>query len=110
MKKLRQKRWFRNLFPNQTYYFINGAWVKDSKFNVGDKIENISGKFNSACFCECGNELSHSESFISENKENGVWEYKCTHCGKHQYANGTLGPFILQSDKNGEPISFKEKA
>jgi len=103
---LRQNKWYRELFSNNLYYKINGIWVKDSEFKLGDKIENVDGPWNSLYFCDCGNELSHSKSYITADTGTGVWEYKCTHCNKHQYANGTLGPFILESDKDGTPISL----
>jgi len=106
MKTLRQKKWFRSLFPKQKYYLINGTWVKDSEFKIGDKIENVDGPWYSLNFCSCGNELSHSKSYIKEDNHTGVWEYKCTHCGKHQYKNGTLGPFIIESDEDGVPFGI----
>jgi len=110
---LRQHKWYREIFSNNLYYKINGTWIKDSGFKIGDRIENVDGPWRSLYFCDCGNELSHSDSYI--NKESGaegvvpgIWEYKCTYCDKHQYANGTLGPFILECDKNGSPIKMKQ--
>jgi hypothetical protein len=105
MKKLIQMRWFRQMFSNQSYYLISGTWVRSSKFKIGDKIEDVSGPWYSLNFCECKNELSHSKSFVGAD-DKGIWEYKCTHCGKHQYKNGTLGPFILESDEDGVPIGI----
>lgn len=35
-------------------------------------------------WCNCGNELCSSKSFISDTKEHGV-EYKCSKCGEQQW-------------------------
>jgi len=106
LNSIRQKKWYRNLFPKTFYYKIKGTWKKSSEYKTGDKIEDVDGPWNSLYFCDCGNELSHSDSYIKEDTGTGVWEYKCTHCSKHQYANGTLGPFIIESDDKGAPIGI----
>lgn len=98
-------RWFRRMFQKNSYFLIDGVWVNSSAFKVGDKIEDVSGPWYSLYFCECKNELSHSKSFIEADKD-GIWEYKCTHCGKHQYANGTLGPFIVECEEDGVPLGI----
>lgn len=106
MKKfLIQKRWFRNLFPKNYYYYVDGVWIIQSEFKDGMKLEKVDGPWHSLNFCDCGNELSHSNSYVKSD-DNGIWEYKCTHCGKHQYKNGTLGPFILGCNKEGVPLNM----
>lgn len=104
MKKyLIQKRWFRQL-TGKLYYFANDQWINSEDFKRGMKLEKAEGWKNSLNWCSCGNELSHSDSFIKQ-LENGVWEYKCSHCDKHQYKNGTLGMFIIECDEIGRPFT-----
>lgn len=103
MKKyFRQFKWFRKM-TGGLYYFVDNKWIINTDFKKGDKLEKAEGWKHSLNWCSCGNELSHSDSYVSE-LDNGVWDYKCSHCGKQQYKNAMLGPFIIECDKTGKPL------
>ena len=73
---LRQHKWYREIFSNNLYYKINGTWIKDSGFKIGDRIENVDGPWRSLYFCDCGNELSHSDSYINNDDESFGFQYE----------------------------------
>lgn len=108
-KYLIQKRWFRNMFSDKTYFKNYGTWYDLKDYKKGDMIHAIDGKWNSQAFCDCGNELVHSQSFIKENfiKETKlfVYKYKCSVCGVESYYNPGIIPGLLKCDKYGSPLN-----
>lgn len=109
MKKyLIQKKWLRDLlFNGGTFLLVNGKWKFLIDFEKGEKIENVEGKWNTQSYCECGNELVHSQSFLGyrEVKETNmaVYDYECSFCNSKQYRNPGLIPGLLSCNKNGIP-------
>ena len=103
-----QKRWFRGLFNKRTFYRSNGIWHDIRHFKKGEIIHDIDGKWNTLCYCRCGNELVHSQSFLREryvSKTNQfVYDYRCSFCGTEQYYNPDIIPALLKCDKDGLPI------
>lgn len=52
-------------------------------------------------YCDCGNELTHSNSFISDDKR-GV-HYKCINCGTESWWDfDNYGPVVVPLDKPRE--------
>lgn len=108
MKRLKnyllQKRWYRN-YTSERIYLSNGIWKLFSDFKKGDKVETLINGVGTQAWCECGNELVHSDSFLQERevKETGfaVYDYQCSHCGKCQYRNPCVMPGLHSCDKYG---------
>lgn len=109
---LLQRRWYRRLFNQYTYYLNKGTWKNLDNFIIGEKVESIEGDWNTQFFCDCGNELVHSQSFVSNpiTKHNGdIYKYKCSYCKKESYANPNLIPGLLSCDKNGVPLNNTDR-
>jgi hypothetical protein len=55
-------------------------------------------------YCKCGNELTTTNSFISDEgeQENNIVTYKCSHCNKESKFNFDIAPCPLK-------INSKEK-
>lgn len=72
---------------NQKYW----ESVKKAK-NKRDKILLKLG--NTCLYCTCGNELTSTNSFVSDEGEQGnnVVIYKCSHCNKESKWNFDLAP------------------
>ena len=106
MSALLQKSWYRNLFRSKTFIKCDGKWIPFKDHIKGKKIEAVDGKVNTLAFCECGNELVHSDSFIEERKSNtGEWvfDYICSFCGKKQHWNPDIIPGLIPCDEDGTP-------
>ena len=108
-EKLYQKFWFRNFFENKTFYKSDGKWYDYKDYQKEHKIDKVAGKYNTLIYCDCGNELTHSHSFIdsffTKNKEFLIWEYICSSCKKHQFWNPDIaGMAIIECDDNGIPL------
>ena len=99
-----QKRWYRN-YTSKTIYLSNGIWKLMNDFEIGEKIEEVVNGCSTQTWCECGNELVHSESYLRERevkKTNmAVYDYLCSHCRKYQYRNPCLMPGLHSCDKDG---------
>ena len=107
-----QKRWFRQLFGNHSYFtkitycLVDGKWKKLSEFQLGEKITNLGGAWYSQVFCDCGNELSRTQSF-TETREVGketVVDYCCSHCKLIIHFNPDIIPGLIKCDENGIPF------
>jgi hypothetical protein len=116
-----QKKWFRELFSNKTYYRSNGIWRDLKFFKKGQMINDIDGKWNTKAYCKCGNELVHSNSFIKEryvtHTDQYVYDYKCSFCGNGLHYNPDIIPGLLKCNKDGSinfdresPAVFDDKA
>jgi len=104
-----QKKWYRDLFSKRTFFKSSkGEWKDLKNFKIGEKIIEIDGKWNSQVFCDCGNELSHSQSFV-ESKDMGVgltvYTYLCSHCNKVSHFNPDVIPGLFPCDDKGNPIT-----
>jgi len=107
MNFLIQKQWFRNLFSKRTFYLNDTKWRDLSEFKKGEKIRAIDGKWNTQVFCECGNEMVHSQSFLDErfvkDTNQYVYDYQCSFCGVKSHYNPEIMPGLKKCDKNGIP-------
>lgn len=99
------KKWYRNLFSHRTFVKADGNWIDIKNYTKG-KITDVDGKWNIQAFCDCGNELIHSKSFLQERdlKIHSVFDYKCSNCGEVQYWNPDVIPGLLKCDINGTPL------
>jgi len=98
-------KWYRNLFSRRTFVKSDGTWIDRKNYKSG-KITDVDGKWNNQAFCDCGNELIYSNSFIQE-RETGthcVIDYKCSACGELQYFNPDLIPGLLKCSIDGTPL------
>lgn len=102
---LLNKKWYRNLFLDRTFVKSDGNWIDIKNYTKG-KITDVDGKWNTQAFCDCGNELIHSKSFLQERdlKTHSVFDYKCSNCGETQYWNPDVIPGLLKCDVNGTPL------
>lgn len=102
---LLNKKWYRNLFNNRTFVKSDGQWIDFKKYIRG-KITEVDGKWRTQAFCECGNELIHTNSFVSarETKNHDVWDYVCKSCGKKQHWNPSLMMGLVLCDFEGDPL------
>src|SRR5690554_2280246 len=102
---LLNRKWYRNLFSNRTFVKVDNSWIDIKNYKVG-KITNVDGKWNTLAFCNCGNELIHSKSFIRERdlKTHSVFDYECTNCGEKHHWNPDVIPGLLKCDINGTPL------
>lgn len=98
-------RWYRNLFNNRTFVKLESGWIDIKKYQ-GGKITDVDGKWNTQAFCDCGNELVHSKSFVQQRitEAHTVLDYKCSHCGKEQHWNSGLIPGLIRCEFDGTPI------
>ena len=108
-EKLYQKFWFRNFFEGKTFYKSGGKWYDYKYYQEEHKIEEVVGKYSNLIYCNCGNELTHSHSFIvvckAKTTKDNLWEYKCSHSGEHQYWNPDIaGMAVLKCDSSGVPF------
>ncbi len=104
---LLNRKWYRNLFLHRTFVKTGGNWVDIKKY-TGGKVTDVDGKWSTQAFCDCGNELVHSNSFLQERdlKNCSVFDYKCTNCGEKQYWNPCIIPGLLKCDKKGNPLEM----
>ena len=107
--RLIQKSWYRNFFQNKTFFKSNGKWYDYKDYQKGQKIEKIVGKYNTLIYCNCGNELTHSHSFIEGVSAKGhnfyLWKYRCSSCSEVQFWNPEIaGMAILKCDESGIPF------
>ena len=107
-ERLIQKQWFRNLFSKRTFYKTYNKWYDLRDFKKGVIIHKIDGKWNTQCFCKCGNELVHSQSFLKErhvkDTDQYVYDYKCSFCGQVQHYNPEIIPGLLKCNDKGIPL------
>lgn len=98
-------KWYRNLFSSITFVKCDGKWI-DRKNYIKGKITEVDGKWYSQAFCNCGNELTFSNSFIQERKSgvHFVFDYKCTCCGSLIYFNPDIIPGFLKCSIDGTPL------
>jgi len=98
-------KWYRSLFPNRTFVKCDNKWIDIKKY-VNGKITDVDGKWSTQAFCECGNELVHSNSFVGERDLNHttVFDYKCSNCGEIQFWNPDVIPGLIRCDENGTPF------
>lgn len=106
MKKyLIQKKWYRDLFSRTCFIKVDGVWKNRKDFKKGEKVENVYNGVGTKAWCHCGNELVHSDSFITNRQvlKTGmeVWDYECSHCKDVQFRNPCLMPGIHPCDENG---------
>ena len=99
-------KWFRSLSSSKTFVKVDGEWIDHSKYVKG-KITDVDGKWHTQVFCGCGNELVHSNSFLSERQNNqwSIYDYKCTGCSKVKHFNPGVIPGLIECDFNGNPLS-----
>jgi len=102
---LLNKKWYRNLFTSRTFVKSDNVWIDLKNYKKG-KITSVDGKWNTQAFCECGNELIHSNSYLRERKteKHFVFDYKCSNCGKMQYWNPDIIPGLLRCTIDGTPL------
>ena len=102
---LLNRKWYRNLFSIRTFVKSDNVWIDITNY-VNGKITDVDGKWSSQAFCDCGNELIHSNSFLQE-RETGkhcVFDYKCSCCGQMQYWNPDIIPGLLKCSIDGTPL------
>ncbi len=108
-----QKQWVRNLLRERTFFFNKNKWKDLRNFKKGEKVEHVYNGCGTQAWCDCGNELVHSKSFLRERevKETGfaVFDYKCSFCGVEQYRNPCVMPGIHSCDKDGRLLFGQNK-
>lgn len=99
------KKWYRNLFSTRTFVKSNDVWIDKKNYKKG-KITEVDGKWNNQAFCDCGNELIYSNSFIQERKTkyHCVFDYKCSNCDKELYWNPDIIPGLIKCQFDGTPL------
>ena len=121
--KLRQKAWFREWFPGTTYFKSrDGEWdLLQNRLPLEPAADIANGK-GSMTWCDntkCGNELVHTDSFITERTLTRFWpnpypvksyvyDYECSCCGLKQYRRPDLGPGLRACDEKGVPHFLTE--
>lgn len=97
--------WYRSLYTKRTFVKADGQWMDKRDYKTG-KVTDVDGVWSSQAFCECGNELIHSGSRVTERDlvTHSVIDYVCTHCGQTQHWNPDIIPGLIECDKNGTPI------
>jgi hypothetical protein len=104
-----QYKFFRNLYISEIFILdeISNKWFFIKDLKPGMKVIKVDGKWNSQCFCECGNELIHSNSFIEERVLKHctfpifIYDYKCNYCRKEKHFRPDIAPCFLSCDING---------
>lgn len=92
----------RKLLQPNTYVKVGNNWINYKNYTNG-KVTDVDGIWYNQIFCSCGNILSHSKSYISED-DNGVAYYECTNCSEKQHWNLDIMPGAIKCDENGNPL------
>jgi RNase P subunit RPR2 len=60
--------------------------------------KELSKYSNCLVYCDCGNELTSSKSFVSDKgeQENNVVTYKCSHCSEESKFNFDIAPVAIK--------------
>lgn len=97
----------RIFYKPDTEVKVNGKWMDYEEYKTG-KITEVRGKWNTQAFCDCGNELVHSNSFVEEYvpKKNRlfVFRYRCSHCRKETFYSPSFGHALVECNADGEPL------
>jgi hypothetical protein len=111
MINLAKHKWFRSLWPSKTFVNVDGEWMDIRRYHKG-KVIDVDGKWHTMVFCDCGNELVHSKSFVNRHQTKlpdrqiiqTLYEYKCSNCGRELFFRPDIIPGLLRCNPNGDPI------
>lgn len=109
VNKLIQFKIFRVMLESQnTFGLSKGVWYLIDDFPKNTKLEKVSGKYNNLVYCYCGNELTHSDSFIGTRElltnSQVVYDFKCSNCEEIIHMNPGIIPGLIECDWRGNPL------